>query len=147
MVANKVKLTSVSYAVTLLGSVTLGAAGPVYGHLVELGGACPATATNCTPSEVSAFAGMPMYCADAVRAELGSRTVDGVTYGDGGDELVTVCAPKGTLSDVFPAVTVYARFVSNDGKVHYETLIPPSGIARANLKVGDVNGDGLDDIS
>jgi len=30
--------------------------------------------------------------------------------------------------------------------VHYETVIPPSGISRANLKVGDVNGDGLDDL-
>jgi len=142
----KPKVVTISYQVTLLATVTLGAKGPIYDKLVELGGACPATAGSCTPSEVSAFAQKPMFCSDAALAELGTRTVDGKTYGAAGKEVVTVCAPHGTLGDPFPDVTVYARFVAEDASVHYETVIPPSGISRANLEVGDVNGDGLDDL-
>ena len=88
-------------------------------------------------AEVGTFAGATVYCVDSTSIELGSRTANGVTYGDGAKEIVTACA--GTL---------YARFAAADptSAPYYEKLGDTPPDERATLRSGDVDGDGLDDL-
>ncbi|MBV8758689.1 MAG: VCBS repeat-containing protein [Deltaproteobacteria bacterium] len=141
-----VRPTLSSYETALVGHMTLGSSGPIVDQLIELGGACPSTITNCTPTEVSAYTGTPMYCNDAALIELGSREVDGKTYGGAGKELVTACAVR-SARGVTPDAAVFARFAAPDGgPPHYETLVASTGVPHMSVRAGDVNGDGLEDV-
>ena len=135
-----------AFETTLVGQLTLGSSGPVVDQLIELGGACPANIASCTPSEVSAYVGSAMYCNDAVLIELGSRVVDGKTYGGAGKEIVASCevrAGKGVTQDA----GLYARFADpGGGPPHYETLVASSGVPHLTIRAADVDGDGLEDI-
>jgi hypothetical protein len=98
-------------------------------------------------TEVGAFLGPQggtVTCSDATAAELGTRTVDGKTYGDGLDR-VTACRVAPPM--MMPTVVLFARFAAPDGSPpHYEQLVDTKLDLQVDLDAGDFNGDGLDDV-
>jgi hypothetical protein len=98
-------------------------------------------------TEVAAFLGSQagaVTCSDATAAELGTRTVDGTTYGEGLDR-VAACRVAPPM--MMPTVVLFARFAAPDGSPpHYEQLVDTKLDLQVDLEAGDFNGDGLDDI-
>jgi hypothetical protein len=90
-------------------------------------------------------AGSPPYtCEQALAVQLGTRTVNGTTYGAGAKEWVLPCSyPTNNTYDM----QLWARYVDpGGGPPHYELLWDTKLATGITLRTGDVNGDGLDDI-
>jgi hypothetical protein len=95
-------------------------------------------------------------CARAVGIELGSRTVNGVTYGANQPEIVVACevgtpsAGSGSGSgSSFTNATwqLFARYAATNGSTYYERVLDTgSSLQIGALQRGDINGDGIDDI-
>jgi hypothetical protein len=83
-------------------------------------------------------------CEQAIEMELGTRVIGGVTYGDNAKETVLACAFHGATSY---DMQLWARYADpNSGPPHYEMLWDAQTIGGFTMRVGDINGDGLDDL-
>jgi hypothetical protein len=88
-------------------------------------------------------AGATASCMDVAAAELGTRDVAGTSYGDG-KELVLACTI--TIGGVYDT-QLWTRYAGPPGSPPYYTLL--HDLQRdvvATMRIGDVNGDGLDDV-
>jgi hypothetical protein len=82
-------------------------------------------------------------CFELAQAELGTRTVNGVLYGDGGPEYVLACEFGAGLT-----TKLYARYAASDGGApYYEQVADLQQNVRVNIRAGDFDGDGLDDLA
>jgi hypothetical protein len=120
--------TKLAYS-TLVFTVNMQSTGPQLSSGIDLS------------AEVKAYTNAAtVVCEDVAVLDLGTRTVDGVTYGNG-KEFAVACFADGTNA-------IFGRFAAADGgPPHYETLVPSIDVAaKAFLRAGDVDGDGLADL-
>ena len=108
--------------------------------------------SELTPLVAAETAGATAHCMDAVGVELGTREIDGATYGSGVDELVLACVVGvvGTKagSDGAPTTQLWARYQNSVPMQppSYTQLVDLGTDEVIHLRDGDVNGDGLTDV-
>jgi hypothetical protein len=86
----------------------------------------------------------PVTCSDATPAELGQRVIGSTTFGEGLPDLVVAChIPQATKT----TLQLLGRWADpGGGAPHYEILKDFGKDLGASMRVGDFNGDGIDDI-
>ncbi len=95
-------------------------------------------------------------CSRALGIELGTRTVNGTTFGKDQTEIVVACeigaAGSGSGSGSGSSAPVgtwqlFARYAGTNNSTHYERILDTGSTLQIGaLQRGDVNGDGIDDI-
>jgi hypothetical protein len=92
-------------------------------------------------AEVGTAVGTTVHCMDATAIEMGTRTVDGVTYGDGHEIVVSCRVPAaGGFT-----TRLYARFTGPATPL-IVPLVDIGADVFADVEAGDVDGDGLADL-
>jgi len=81
------------------------------------------------------------HCMDATAIELGTRTVDGASYGDGREIVVSCRVP---IASGF-STWLYARFTGASGSL-IVPLLDVGADTYTDVEAGDVDGDGLPDL-
>jgi hypothetical protein len=108
--------------------------------------------SELTPLAAAQTTGATAHCMDVVAVELGTREVDGTTYGSDVDELVLACVVGvvGTKagSAGAPTTQLWTRYENPDPTQppSYTQLADLGTDEVIHLRNGDVNGDGLTDV-